>query len=108
MRFVRDRPATFSRNPGMPTISLRMIPELLKLKVWSNSLASKYSFAIILDVSSLGTRIQQNAPTRLHRSVGAFAAALRLPILYCIIPRNRTSGEHTALTPNALSRQQFV
>src|SRR6058998_557699 len=27
---------------------------------------------------------------------------------YCIIPRNRTSGEHTALTPSALSRQQFV
>jgi len=50
---VRERPATFSRNPGIPTISLRTIPESLKLNVWSKSLASKYSFAIILVVSSL-------------------------------------------------------
>src|SRR5207244_10916238 len=77
---VRERPATFSRNPGIPTISERMIPESLKLSVWSKSLASKYSFAIILVVSSLGSHT--TTPPRYY--TGAWGRSQRrcgLPVL---------------------------
>src|SRR6059058_1504559 len=80
MRLVRERPATFSRNPGIPTISERMIPESLKLSVWSKSLASKYSFAIILVVSSLGSHT--TTPPRYY--TGAWGRSQRrcgLPVL---------------------------
>src|SRR5437870_10052879 len=95
MRLVRERPATFSRNPGMPTISERMIPESLKLSVWSKSLASKYSFAIILVVSSLGshTRRRPHASTPKRGGVRSDAADCRCCY---IIPRDRTGGAHTA------------
>src|SRR2546422_582695 len=41
---MRDSPAVFSRKSEMPSSSLRMIPESLKLRVWSKSLASRYRF----------------------------------------------------------------
>src|SRR2546426_6153951 len=67
-------------KPGIPTISLRMIPESLKLNVWSKSLASKYSFAIILVVSSLGSHT--TTPPRFYtKAWGRSQRRCALPVL---------------------------
>src|SRR5881396_1898126 len=43
---MRDSPAVFSRKSEMPSSSLRTIPESLKLRVWSKSLANRYRFIV--------------------------------------------------------------